>query len=130
MKIGSPSLPSAPANNEQIEIIKLEKQLANNDKDNIKDIDIISRLAALYMAEDELDKAITLLENTDQSGKDIKLQLATAYFAKGLLYAERKQKDKALKLLQKAYSQAPKDAPFLSDIMMFMDRVRAMGDPS
>ncbi len=105
-------------NKEQV----LSKQLAKSPDD----IEIMAQLAALYISEDRLEKAIKLLEARANDNDNLKLQLSTAYFAKGLRYAENGQKEQALGDLQTASSIAPKDAPFLPDIDYFINKVKAM----
>ncbi len=104
---------------EQLEIVKVRKTL-DSDKNNP---DIAVKLAGLYISTEKFDDAITLLENFEQDDENIRLQLATAYFAKGLLHAENGQKAQALKALRKAHNVAPEDAGFLGDIVIFIDKV-------
>ena len=131
MLTGSPALSSKPASTQHISSIKEEQHLLemlNHDKSNIE---LTSQLAGIYIANDKLDKAIELLSRAlidDADNKDLQLQRATAYFAKGLRHAERNQKKQALKLLRKAYETSPKDAPFLPDIMHFIDKVKSMDE--
>ncbi len=89
-----------------------------------KPIDKI-RLADSYIYEGKLDKAIELLIgiSDEDEDEDINLKLSTAYFAKGLKYAENNNYNQALTYLLMALNTAPKDAHFLPDIKYFIDKI-------
>ncbi len=85
------------------------------------------KLAGLYIAQEKFDDAIKLLKaarKKQPDNKDIALQLATAYFAKGLLKAEHNKYEDALENLEQARKDAPEDAPFLEDLDFFIKRIK------
>ncbi len=109
---------------EELEILKKLESNAGN-------IKLTLDLADIYMAQDHLDKALDLIKNINnkhQNNKDINLKLGKAYFAKGLLYAENKEYEKALTYLQKALKISPKDAYFWSDIKYFINKTTLLSN--
>ncbi|MGH1403608.1 MAG: tetratricopeptide repeat protein [Alphaproteobacteria bacterium] len=95
------------------------------------DINLLTELAGNLIAQEKFDEAITLLENAleKQMHDDLSLQLSTAYFAKGLLHAEKKNYDTALSLLRQAHAKAPSNAPFLPDILHFVKIIENQKSP-
>jgi tetratricopeptide (TPR) repeat protein len=80
--------------------------------------------AGIHIQRGHFDEAIALLtphHEKEQDNNDIALQLATAYFARGLLHAENDKKNEALQDLNAARSITPPDAPYLDDIQHFIE---------
>ncbi len=112
--------PSAPVIDvyEQEEIA-LKKKLDQYPNDATTVLD----LAGTYIAQEKYSDAIALLRDAqrkDPRNDDFALQLATAHFARGLLYAENGNYELGLKSLLYAVAEAPENAPFLPDIEHFI----------
>ena len=81
-------------------------------------------MGGAYISRELYDEAIKLLKDATAKrpeNNDFTLQLATAYFTKGLKQAEGKNYDKAIKNLYRALAIAPEDAPFIADIENFIE---------
>ncbi len=93
------------------------------------DPNLILELAGLQISTERFDAAITLLNDAmskDPMNRDFALNLATAHMAKGLLFAEQGQHERAVKSLLYASAVAPEDAPFLPDIEVFIEKIEGM----
>lgn len=96
------------------------------DPDNLR---LVSALSGTLIAEERYDEAIALIEGrsrSDMGDERLKMQYGTAFFAKGLMAAENKQYEDALRLMQRAQEVAPEDAPFKDDLDLFMKQVTAL----
>lgn len=107
---------ASPASAE--ELAALQKALA----DNPDEMEGVLALADAYMAREDYDAAIALLEGrqADFPGEALRVHLTTAYFAKGLLFAEQGRFEDALAALRIAREKAPREAPFLPDLEHFI----------
>ena len=102
-----------------------EETLRQNLEKDPNDHSALTQLGGLLTKQERYDEAIAILTEgwRKNDHKDIKLQLAAAYFAKGLLFAEKEDYSTALYLLRVAKTKAPTDAPFYDDIQIFIDEV-------
>ena len=122
MLVTKPSLHSPPAPVIDVyeqEEIALKKKLDQYPDDATTVLD----LAGTYIAQEKYSDAIALLRDAqrkDPRNDDFALQLATAHFARGLLYAENGNYEIGLKSLLYAVAEAPENAPFLPDIEHFI----------
>ncbi|MCB1782355.1 MAG: hypothetical protein KDI13_00015 [Alphaproteobacteria bacterium] len=79
--------------------------------------------AGIYIQKGAYEDAIALLSplhEKEPENADISLQLATAYFVRGLFHAEQHDNKEALADMQKAQSIAPPDAPWRDDLSRFI----------
>lgn len=117
-------VPLSPERQDARDIARLEKQLEDNPYEPVLSLE----LAGIYIHADKLDMAILLLENVlirdDLPNKsDLLTQLGTAYFARGLRFAEDDDMTHALEDLQKADEIAPADVPWRGDLAHFIQKV-------
>jgi|GEM_PF-2421114 len=96
--------------------------LANKVEESPDDLESVVYLANAYMNREEYDIAISLLKSKEKlfPAEDIKVQLTTAYFAKGLLFAEQGNFKAALTDLKTAQKIAPEGTTFLPDLKHFI----------
>lgn len=125
MLVAKPALHSSPAPVIDVyeqEEIALKKKLDQYPDDATTVLD----LAGTYIAQEKYTDAITLLRDAqrkDPRNDDFALQIATAHFARGLLYAENGNYEIGLKSLLYAVAEAPENAPFLPDIEHFISEL-------
>ena len=100
-----------------------EKALMDKLAQNPDDPTVILDLAGIYISQERFTDAITLLRQAqakDTDNEDFALQLATAHFARGLLFAENGDYEQGVKSLLYAVAEAPENATFLPDIEHFI----------
>lgn len=98
-------------------------------KANPDDLTLVSALSGTLIAEERYDEAIALIEGrplSDMADERLQTQYGTAYFAKGLMAAENKQYEDALKLLQRAQDVTPEGVPFMEGLDLFIELIAAM----
>ncbi len=105
-----------PATQEDVEALSKTLEAAPDD------LGSVIAMAEAYMSRDEYDEAITMLKSKEQNFPqgELTVQIAKAYFAKGLLFAEQGRFDEALKTLRTAREVSPESAPFLPDLDHFI----------
>ena len=115
---------------DQISSIALEETFLLQELDaKPDDVEALLQLSGVYISQEKFTRAITLLGDAldkNAGHRDIALQLSSAHFAQGLLFAEHKDKAKALISLREAQRIAPEGTPFLPDLRHFIGEIERM----
>lgn len=136
MGLGAPDVPSQPAIYEtdpeiidarNVVLRELETmQAISKDPNNTT---LIMRLAGLRMKQGKFDDAAQLLHYAVKSFPDepmLKMQLATAYFAKAMTLLENKRFVESYQAFEKVKHYAPADAPMLEDVNAIMPELKKL----
>lgn len=136
MFLGAPDVPSHPAIYEtdpeiidarNIVLRELETmQAISKEPDNTN---LIMRLAGIRMKQGKFDDAAELLQNAVKTFPNepmLKMQLATAYFAKAMTLLENKRFVESYQAFEKVKQFAPADAPMLDDVNAIMPELKKL----